>query len=114
MKASWLSITLGILPCDIRHLAWYRLQVILHRRQTGGPRHLKIMEDRTRRRLDHGEMTRADLAERIGLTRHTLATVEQDKHSPSLQAAFRIAHVVGVKLAGVFQWDEQPWRLSPM
>ena len=40
-----------------------------------------------------GEMTQADLGERIGVTRQTIAAIEQGKYSPTLEAAFRIAQV---------------------
>ncbi|HEY2179177.1 MAG TPA: helix-turn-helix domain-containing protein, partial [Caulobacteraceae bacterium] len=42
-------------------------------------------------RFENGEMTQADLANRIGLTRQTVAAIEQGKYSPTLEAAFRIA-----------------------
>ena len=51
-------------------------------------------------------MTQSDLAEAIGMTRQTVAAIEAGKYSPSLEAAFRIAHVFGVKLDDVFQWVE--------
>ncbi|MDF0541882.1 helix-turn-helix transcriptional regulator [Sphingobium sp. H39-3-25] len=51
-----------------------------------------------------GEMTQAELAERIGVTRQTIAAIEQGKYSPSLEAAFRIAHVFGKPLEEVFAW----------
>ena len=57
-----------------------------------------------RLRFDHGEMTQADLAARIGMTRQTIAAVEAGKYSPSLEAAFRIAEVFGQPLETVFQW----------
>jgi putative transcriptional regulator len=57
-----------------------------------------------RLRLEHGEMTQAELAERIGMTRQTVAAIEQNKYSPSLEAAFRIAQVFGQPLEAVFQW----------
>lgn len=57
-----------------------------------------------RLRFDHGEMTQAELAERIGMTRQTVAAIEAGKYSPSLEAAFRIAHVFGAGLDEVFQW----------
>jgi putative transcriptional regulator len=44
-----------------------------------------------RLRFEHGEMTQADLAARIGMTRQTIAAIEQNKYAPSLEAAFRIA-----------------------
>lgn len=55
-------------------------------------------------RSAHGEMTQADLAERIGVTRQTLLAIEQGRYSPSLETAFRIARVFGVPLDDVFQY----------
>lgn len=51
-----------------------------------------------------GEMTQADLANRIGMTRQTIAAIEAGKYSPSLETAFRIAAVFGKSLDEVFQW----------
>lgn len=53
-----------------------------------------------------GEMTQADLGEKIGVTRQTIAAIEQGKYSPTLEAAFRIAQVFGKPLEEVFQWEE--------
>ena len=52
-----------------------------------------------------GEMTQAESGERIGVTRQTIAAIEQGKYSPSLEAAFRIATVLGKPLDEVFQWE---------
>lgn len=52
-----------------------------------------------------GEMTQAELGERIGVTRQTIAAIEAGKYSPTLEAAFRIAHVFGKPLDDVFQWQ---------
>ncbi|HEX4739435.1 MAG TPA: helix-turn-helix transcriptional regulator [Allosphingosinicella sp.] len=57
-------------------------------------------------RFAHGEMTQAELADRIGMTRQTVAAIEQNKYSPSLEAAFRIARVFGVGVDDVFEWLE--------
>ena len=57
-------------------------------------------------RLGHAEMTQADLAERIGVTRQTLIAIEQGRYSPSLEVAFRVARVFGVPLDDVFQYPE--------
>jgi putative transcriptional regulator len=51
-----------------------------------------------------GEMTQADLAERIGVTRQTVIAIEQGRYSPSLEVAFQIARVFGVPLDDVFQY----------
>lgn len=55
-------------------------------------------------RFHSNEMTQADLAARIGMTRQTIVAIEQNKYSPSLEAAFRIAEVFGVEVTEVFQW----------
>ena len=52
-----------------------------------------------------GEMTQADLGERIGMTRQTVAAIEAGKYSPTLEAAFRIAQVFGKPLDEVFRWE---------
>ena len=68
------------------------------------PKGLPIANQIRRLRFEHGEMTQSELAEKIGLTRQTVAAIEAGKYSPSLEAAFRIAHVFGVDLDDVFQW----------
>lgn len=59
-------------------------------------------------RFAHGEMTQAELAERIGVTRQTIIAIEQGRYSPSLEMAFRIAQVFGVPLDEVFQYPNSP------
>jgi putative transcriptional regulator len=58
-------------------------------------------------RFHAGEMTQAELGERIGVTRQTVAAIEQGKYSPTLETAFRIADVFGVALDEVFRWTEE-------
>lgn len=58
-----------------------------------------------RLRFEAGEMTQAQLAARIGLTRQTVVAIEQGKYSPSLETAFKIAVVFGVEIGEVFQWE---------
>lgn len=57
-------------------------------------------------RFAHDEMTQAELAERIGVTRQTVIAIEQGRYSPSLEVAFQIARVFGVPLDQVFQYPE--------
>jgi putative transcriptional regulator len=59
-------------------------------------------------RFAKGEMTQADLADRVGVTRQTIIAIEQGKYSPSLEMAFQIARAFSVRLDEVFQYpDEQ-------
>ena len=55
-------------------------------------------------RFHHGEMTQQQLADRVGVTRQTVNAIEGGKYSPSLEVAFRIAHVFGKPLDEVFQF----------
>ena len=57
-------------------------------------------------RFAQGEMTQADLAQRIGVTRQTVIAIEQGRYSPSLEMAFQIARVFGVRLDEVFQYPD--------
>ena len=52
-----------------------------------------------------GEMTQAELGERVGVTRQTIAAIEQGKYSPTLETAFRIAQIFKKPLEEVFQWQ---------
>jgi putative transcriptional regulator len=60
-----------------------------------------------RLRFEHNEMTQEDLAKRIGVTRQTVAAIEHNKYSPSLESAFRIAEVFGVEIGEVFFWKRE-------
>lgn len=51
-----------------------------------------------------GEMTQKQLAEKVGVTRQTIITIEKGKYSPSLELAFRIAQVFDSPLEEVFSY----------
>jgi putative transcriptional regulator len=41
------------------------------------------------------------------MTRQTVASIEHNKYSPSLEAAFRIAETFGVPIGEVFFWKAE-------
>lgn len=57
-------------------------------------------------RFAHGEMTQADLADQVGVTRQTIIAIEQGRYSPSLEMAFQIAKAFAVPLDEVFSYEE--------
>ena len=57
-------------------------------------------------RLVADEMTQAELARRLGLTRQTVIAIEQGRYSPSLEVAFQIARIFRVPLDTVFHYPE--------
>lgn len=59
-------------------------------------------------RFANNEMTQADLAARVGVTRQTIIAIEQGRYSPTLEMAFQIARVFGVPLDDVFQYPATP------
>ena len=57
-------------------------------------------------RFARGEMTQAELARRIDVTRQTVIAIEQGRYSPSLELAFQIARVFQVPLDQVFHYPD--------
>lgn len=51
-------------------------------------------------------MTQSQLGEAVGVTRQTVAAIEQRRYSPTLETAFRIARVFNVAVEDIFYWDE--------
>jgi putative transcriptional regulator len=66
----------------------------------------RVINQIRRLRFETGEMTQAELAERIGVTRQTIIAIEQGRYSPSLEMAFQIANALNVSLDDVFQYKE--------
>ena len=62
----------------------------------------RVTNDIRRLRFANAEMTQAELADRIGVTRQTIIAIEQGRYSPSLEMAFQIARVFDVPLDEVF------------
>ncbi len=55
-------------------------------------------------RFHSGEMTQAALAEKVGVTRQTIAAIEKNRYAPSLETAFLIAEAFGKPIGDVFQF----------
>jgi putative transcriptional regulator len=53
-------------------------------------------------RFANGEMTQAELAERLGVSRQTVHSIETQKYEPSLSLAFNIARLFGCSIEDVF------------
>jgi len=57
-------------------------------------------------RAERDDLTQAELAERLGVTRQTVIAIEQGRYSPSLEMAFQIARIFELPLDDVFQYGE--------
>jgi putative transcriptional regulator len=51
-------------------------------------------------------MTQADLAEKVSVSRQTINAIEAAKYVPSAVLAFKIARVFGVKTDELFELEE--------
>ena len=71
----------------------------------------RVSNDIRALRFGADEMTQAQLAERVGVTRQTIIAIEQGRYSPSLEVAFRIARALGVSLEQVFHYPDDRYPL---
>jgi putative transcriptional regulator len=63
-----------------------------------------------RLRFEAEEMTQAELAEKVGVSRQTIIMIENGKYNPSLELSFRIASAFGVRIDEVFSYDPREMK----
>jgi putative transcriptional regulator len=52
-------------------------------------------------------MTQAQLAERVGVTRQTIHSIETGKYKPTIELALRLAQELGVAVEDLFELGDQ-------
>ncbi len=62
--------------------------------------------NRVREEREARGMTQSDLGAAIGMTRQTIAAIEQRRYSPSLESAFRLARLFEMGVGELFSWEE--------
>lgn len=60
-----------------------------------------------RHRFEANEMTQQVLADKAGVTRQAIISIESSKYNPSLELAFRIARAFNTNVEEVFVWEEE-------
>jgi putative transcriptional regulator len=63
------------------------------------------ISNRVRAEREARGLTQSELGEAIGMTRQTIAAIEQRRYSPSLESAFRLARLFGTGLDQLFTWE---------
>ncbi len=58
-------------------------------------------------RLRADGMTQAELAERVGVTRQTIHSIEKGKYKPTVELALRLAREMGVAVEDLFELDDR-------
>ncbi len=61
---------------------------------------------RRHRRQLH-DMTQQELADRVGVTRQTILSIEKGRYNPSVGLAIRIAETFGVPVEALFKIDQE-------
>lgn len=61
---------------------------------------------RRHRRQIH-DMTQQELAERVGVTRQTILSIERGRYDPSIGLALRLAETFGVPVEALFELDRR-------
>ena len=56
-------------------------------------------------RAEH-ELTQADLAEKVDVSRQTINAIEKEKFDPSRPTAFRIARLFDLPIEKVFEYED--------
>ncbi len=59
-----------------------------------------------RYRFEHDGMTQQELADRVGVTRQTIISIERGRYKPSIVLALRLARVFGVSVEAVFELED--------
>ena len=61
---------------------------------------------RRHRRQLH-DMTQQELADRVGVTRQTVLSLERGRYNPSVGLAIRLAETFGVPVEALFELDQE-------
>lgn len=57
------------------------------------------------RRTERG-LTQEELAERVGVTRQTIISIERGRYSPSIELALRLGRLFALPVEDLFELDE--------
>jgi len=66
-----------------------------------------VLRNRLRELRSQQGLTQVSLAERVGVTRQTIISVEKGKFVPSVKLALRLAGTLGTPLEDVFWLDNK-------
>ena len=67
---------------------------------------MKLKNNLRKLRFENSEMSQQELADRIGVSRMTVYSIENDRYVPSTVLALRIAKVFGVRVEDIFSLPE--------
>jgi putative transcriptional regulator len=60
------------------------------------------MKNEVRERRDEADLSQADLAAAVGVTRQTINAIERDRYDPSIELAFKLADFFDCRVEDLF------------
>jgi len=66
---------------------------------------IKVQNNIRKFRFQNDEMTQEELAEKAGVSRQTIISIEAGNYVPSLELAFRIAEAFKVSISEIFNYE---------
>ncbi|WP_391115764.1 helix-turn-helix transcriptional regulator [Psychrobacillus sp. L3] len=67
-----------------------------------------MLKNRVKELRARFNLTQGDLAEKTGVTRQTIVSLEKGSYTPSLLLAMNIAEVLGEQIEQIFYKEEDP------
>ena len=66
------------------------------------------MRNRVRELRTQQGLTQEEIAERVGVSRQTIISIESGRYNPSILLAYKLARVFGQSIEDLFFSEEQP------
>lgn len=64
------------------------------------------MDNRVRELRGEAGLRQEDLADRVGVSRQTIISIEGGRYNPSLELAWKLSRALGVTIEGLFVFEE--------
>jgi putative transcriptional regulator len=64
------------------------------------------MDNRVKELRTAAELRQEDLADRVGVSRQTIISIESGRYNPSLELAWRLSKALGVTIEELFDFGE--------
>lgn len=65
------------------------------------------MKNRLRELRELENLTQEDIANRVGVSRQTIISLEKGKYNPSVLLAFKLARIFGLPVEEIFIYQEE-------
>ncbi len=68
---------------------------------------MRFMENRLEKYRSKKDWTQQELADRVGVSRQTIISLERGRYNPSILLAFRLAQEFGTSIEDLFIYSEK-------